>query len=195
MNNLKSTAGTTLLLILITCSLSAARKTIQTIHMPYDSINEQYAYTRIVEAPQLNDMQLYILAKKWTKQKFGDDHYLIDDVNTQLADRGSFSFLYAYNKLCEPFTFNINYKLNLQFKNGKYKIEINNINLIEIKEGASVETSIENFQKEQERVVLARKTIRRITTEVLNQIDTKLLKVISEIENSLTANNLNTENW
>jgi|GEM_PF-6110220 len=195
MNNLKSTLGTALFLIIIASSLSAARKTNQTINMPYDSINERYAYTRIVEAPQLNDIQLYMLAKKWTKQKFGDDHYLIDDVNTQLADRGSFSFLYAYNKLSEPFTFNINYKLNLQFKNGKYKIEINNINLIEIKEGATVETSIENFQKEQERVVLARKTIRRITTEVLNQIDTKLLKVISEIENSLTANNLNTENW
>lgn len=194
MITLKTKTAIVVFLVMSVNILSFARKTDYKIKLPFDSITQKYAYTHIVETPELNDSQLYILAKQWTKQKYGDAQYLIDDPNEQLADFGNFAIQYAYNKLSTPYTFNVNYHLRLQFKNGKYKIEINDIKLILQTNQNTREQSIEHFQKEQESVILARNTVKRIIAEIFNKIDANFQDLITEIENSMSNKNLN-NNW
>lgn len=193
MKNKRIKSAYVMLFVLSFITYSFGQKNKKITNMPFDSITQKYTYVKINETPNKSEIQLYKTAKEWTKMKFADEKYLIDNENTQLTDLGSFSFVHQYKKYPMPFT--IIYNLNFLFKNGKYKLEISNIKLSQNSQGTTVEYTLETFKKYMEGLKMGKKIIDEIVFEVMNVIDLNFLKIITEIESAMINENKTSTNW
>lgn len=193
MKNKKLKSVCIMLLILSFTTYSFGQKNNKITNIPFDSITQKYTYIKVIEVPNKSEKQLYKTAKEWTKMKFSDEKYLIDNENIQLTDLGSFSFVYQYKQFPIPYT--IIYNLNFLFKNEKYKLEITNIKLSQNSQGTTAEYTLEAFKQYNESFKMGKKTIDKMVFEIMSEIDLNLLKVITEIENSMIKESNNNTEW
>lgn len=182
-----------LLFIFNFTTYSLGQKNNKISNIPFDSITQKYTYIKITNIPNKNEKQLYKTAKEWTKKKFSEEKYLIDNENIQLTDLGSFSFVYHYKQFPIPYT--IIYNLNFLFKNEKYKLEITNIRLSQNSQGTTAEYTLEAFKQYNESFKIGKKTIDKMVYEIMSEIDLTLLKVISEIESAMINESKNDTEW
>jgi len=193
MKNKRIKSAYVMLLVLSFITYSFGQKNKKIANIPFDSITQKYTYVKLIDAKNKSEKQLYKTAKEWTKTKFSDEKYLIDNENIQLTDLGSFSFVYQYKQFPIPYT--IIYNLNFLFKNEKYKLEITNIKLSQNSQGTTAEYTLEAFKQYNESFKIGKNTIEKMLFEIMTEIDLNLLKVISEIESAMINESKTNTDW
>lgn len=197
MRNLKTV--TTLFTLLFLCFTTQifAQKEKNKINVPFDSSTQKYTYVKIVQVPNKSASDLYKSAKDWTKLKYADDKYLIDTESEQLNDLGNFTInvVMKGGLIKFPYTYTVIFNINLLFKDSKCRLEITNIKLSQNSQGTTSEQTMESFQKQMEEMGIGKRIAEGFVVDVFNEIDINMLKLITEIETSLTAGVKNKSDW
>ena len=94
-----------------------------------DSATGTYAFEQVVEVPDVKKEELYSRAKTWVtvNVKSGDNNNVFDDKEGTIINTGSLKFggKKAFRWAVKDGVFD--FKLQLQFKDGRFKIHIGNI--------------------------------------------------------------------
>ncbi len=167
----------------------------RTITIPFDSVSGKYAYSKVVETAGANAATLYTRSKNWSKQKYSDDKFLIDETDSKLIDLGSFSInvLMKGGMVKAPFVYTVTYIITTQFKDGKSKLEITNMKLTQNAQGNTEEQALESFQKQMESLGMGKNIAKGFVLDVCKEIDTNMQKIITEVETALKTEALKSD--
>ena len=76
------------LTLLVSIAIAGGNKTNP---IPFDSATQKFAYRKIVEVPGATANALYLRSKNWSKVKFADEKFLIDEPDAKLTTLGNFT--------------------------------------------------------------------------------------------------------
>ena len=175
------------LILLVGIAIAGGNKTNP---IPFDSATQKFAYRKIVEVPGATANALYLRSKNWSKVKFADEKFLIDEPDAKLTTLGNFTVNVTMKAMMKiPFVYIVTYTVSTEFKDGKSKIDITNIKLSQNAKGNSAEQTLEGFEKQVESMGIGKNMAKPFMFDVCNEIDTNLLKVIAELEAALKGSN------
>ncbi|HLP49367.1 MAG TPA: DUF4468 domain-containing protein [Chitinophagales bacterium] len=188
-------------LLTITCLTAfAGGKEKYEINMPYDSVTNKYAYNKVVAVPGKSDHDLYVNAKNWSKRKFQNEKPTIDEDSTEFMDKGNFEISVVMNAgmVKMPVKGTVLFTMDFQFKDEKYKLAITDIKLSDNASGTTTEKTMEVFAKEVDQMggiyAAGKGAGKKMTADIMNAADTKMLELIKEIETALAASS-NKSDW
>ncbi len=160
------------------------------ITIPYDSVSQKYAYSKVLDIPGIAAHDLYQRSKNFTVIKFSDDKFSVDEADAKLIDLGSFSI----NPVMEggmgmkiPIPYTVIYNVTTSFKEGKCKYDINNIKLSGNSNGTTSEQTLESFAKTHETMGMGKNIQKDFTKQTCELIDVEMKKFITELENALNS--------
>lgn len=165
--------------------------------MPFDSTTQRYSYVQVVEVPSKSASDLYKSTKAWTKLKYTDDKYILDTENEQLVDLANFSFISVVKSggFRLPVAYKVIFSLDFYFKEGKTKLVISNIKVIQEVFGTNFEQTLEEFGKSYQKMGFGKNGRRRLVFDVLMTIDENMQNLIAEIDKELKDEVKKTTDW
>lgn len=167
------------------------------ISLPYDSTTGKYTYVRIIETPGKPAEELYKAAKDWSKIKFSDDKYLIDEQNTKFIHMGNFTITVKPRggMGMMPYVYTIVYNLGFYYKDGKSKIQVTSIRISQNAQATTQERTIEAFETQMEDVVMGKRVFTAFVMDCFKEIDIQIKKVLDEAESALKNGNQKKDDW
>jgi hypothetical protein len=167
------------------------------IKIPFDSITKKYTYVMVVEVPTKSAADLYETTKEYTIVKYADDNYILDKENSQLIDVGDFTITSEVRNMGIkfPVSYKVFFSLIFSFKEGKTKIEITNIRLVQNLLGTNYEQTMEEFIEVQKKMGLGKNIRKRLIINVFMAINVNVQNLIAEIESELKEDTRKKSDW
>lgn len=148
--------------------------------------NDRYVFEKVETVPTLSKQEVYEKARKWTIRnlKSSDSNIELDDGSySQLTSTGNMplsDFIFAL--VCYASNVNLNFKFNVFFKEGRYKVVFENM-VFSITEKCDKSTQFNHYPLE--KMPLTKKKQAKIHSE----IEENMQKLCFDLHQSITGVN------